>query len=175
MRLSLTLIPLLAFAACASEDKEPTTSKENASHALTAATQSLSRASKQSNAAFAANVSYTGPCLTRGSICVDGSENGADDGSRFDFDVSAKFNACTLDADSLDGNVHVKVSQNLTGVEADIDGSLDWIGANDAASCAFDLHIKAGSAGISLTGTACGYDVEDLDFDIDDLDLDFGL
>jgi len=175
MRLSLTLIPLLAFAACASEDKQPTTSKQNASHAVAAMTKSLSRASTQSNAGFAANVSYTGPCLTSGTITVDGSASGADDGSVFDIDVAAKFNACALDTESLDGDVHVKVSQDLTGVEADIDGDLDWTGAEGSASCAFDLHIKAGSAGISLTGSACGYDVEDLDFDIDDLDLDFGL
>lgn len=175
MRLSSTLIPLLAFAACASEDNQPTTSKQNASHAVTAMTKSLSRASTQSRAAFAANVSYTGPCLTSGTISVDGSANGADDGSVFDIDVSAKFNACTVETDSLDGNVHVKVSQDLADIEADIEGDLDWTGAEGSASCAFDFHLKATSAGITLTGSACGYDVDDLDFDIDDLDLDFGI
>lgn len=173
MKFVSTLIPLLALVACTSSDDKPTASKPQAKRAAIETTRALARAAKSSNSNLAASVHYSGPCQTSGSLDVDGTFDGSDDGLVAKLDVSAKFNACTLDADTLDGDIAAKLDQNGADLEASLTGDLDWTGADGAASCAFNIHIKASATSYELSGSVCGYDLDDLDLDIDDLDIDW--
>jgi hypothetical protein len=169
----LSFVSLLSIAACATDDgnRTPTTSRANAQAALSAATAAMDRAADRADDSLSANVSITEPCGTTGTISLDGSYNGTDDGLTGKYDVTAKFIGCGSPEGTLDGTVRWQSEHDQSDFDASIVGNLDWHAQGIAASCAFDLHVSLKGGVASYTGTVCGYDVDELDLDLDDVDL----
>ena len=173
--MKLAAILIVSLAACASNDdsSSQTTSKQDAKKALTSATSSIGGAEKQS-ASFASAVHVTAPCVTSGTVTLDGSHDVSTDGLHQQYDLDAAFAGCQTADGKLDGELHFKTTIDSGNFTAQLSGDISWDGENDAVSCAFDLEAEVSATKQSLTGTVCGYDLAELDVDIDDLKISLG-
>jgi hypothetical protein len=159
MKLTI-LIPLL-FACTASQSDEPQASKRDAGRALATASSLLENidtaAAVKSLLPASGTVSLTEPCPTSGSIELAGTFETV--GTHSEFDVTADFVACAVESEQLDGSVRWTETIDGDDHTMTLTGTLAWQGAGGSASCTFDVTMSNGT----LTGTACGYDVAELD------------
>ena len=177
MKKLYTLIPLLV-AACASDSDHNSGSKQDARRALISTTHALGSIEGRAAAlapGLTTTINFTAPCSSAGSLGIDGTHNLSDDGLKEDFDISAKFIGCSEGDGALDGEVNWTAAIDNGNFESSLTGTLDWADATTSASCTFDLHVKASATSVSFSGTACGYDVSELDLDADDLGIDTDL
>ena len=166
--MKLAAIALVSLVACASNDDSPTTSKQDAKHALVGATSSIGSAQSKQAANLTSAVHVSAPCQSGGTVALDGT---ADIGPIQKYDLDAAFAACATPDGTLDGALHYAYTLSGTDFTAALTGQLDWTGAQGAVSCAFDLHVAIASASVSVSGTVCGYDLADLDVDVGDLSI----
>jgi hypothetical protein len=162
--MKLTIIVPFLFACTASQSDEPQASKRDAGRALSIASSLLDNidteaAIRRVLPGTNGTVDYTSPCPTSGSIELDGTFEISDDGLHAEFDVTAGFLACAADSEQLDGSVKWIETRDGDDYTSTLAGTLTWQGAGGSASCTFDLEINNGT----ISGTACGYDVAELD------------
>ncbi len=162
-----TLLPLVLFAACTSGP-----SKSDAARVFASATTSM--ASAQARAVTAAhggaalrapaalNLQYSGSCPDGGTVAVTGSYDDSGSGMAAAFDLATSFTGCKDAAGSLDGDLHWTSTADASGFTSSMTGSLTWTGAQDSATCDFDLHLGVSAQAVSYSGTVCGYDVQEL-------------
>jgi hypothetical protein len=161
--LSLGLLPFAFACAAETSGDKPQASKRDAGRALSTASTLLESIDTESTIRSAlpgasGTVDFTAPCPTSGSIELDGTFEISDDGHS-EFDVTAGFLACAVDSEQLDGSVHWTETLDGDDYTATLTGTLAWQGPGGSASCTFDVAINNGT----ITGTACGYDVAELD------------
>jgi hypothetical protein len=174
------LVSMLSLAACASDSDtsnnggNPRPSKQDAARAVQAATVGLDAAQSgaaQHRAALRAplveNVDYSDACEISGSFDVSGSYDYSLDSAASSFDLDTSFTACEVPEGTLDGTLHwTQEVSDLGDITESLTGTLDFSDSTTSASCAFDLTIDVGASGTHYSGSACGYDVAELDLAI---------
>ena len=164
MKLAILLVPFSFACAAQTTDSKPQASKRDAGRALSTASAMLENIDAKAGVKGAlpgttATVNFTEPCPTSGAIKLDGSFETNDGGTHSEFDVNAAFQACAVDSEQLDGTVHWTETLDGDDYTSMLTGTLAWQGPAGSATCTFDIAITNGT----ITGTACGYDVAELD------------
>jgi hypothetical protein len=165
-----TLLPLVLFAAPACTGGA---SKQDAARVFTAATTQM--ASAQSRAVSAAHgaaaliapaalqLQYSGSCTNGGTVAVNGSYDDSGNGMAAAFDLETSFSGCKEVTGTLDGDLHWTSNADANGFTSAMTGSLTWTNGQDNATCDLDLHLAVGlTAGVTYSGTVCGYNVQEL-------------
>lgn len=163
MKLAITILSSFLFACTAQTADKPQASKRDAGRALATASALLDSIDTNTVVngllpASTATVDFSEPCPTSGSIELDGTFE-TSDGGRTDLDVTAGFLGCATGSEQIDGTLHWTQTVDGGDYTSLFDGTLTWQGPGGSASCSFDIAVNNGT----VTGTACGYDVGELD------------
>src|ERR1700733_6222747 len=142
---SLTLLPLVMFAACTSGPNQTESAEVFAdSSSAMASAQSRAVAAAQTQASAAPGpltLNFSGPCTVGGTVAVTGTYDGSGTNADAAFDLMISFTACADGVSTLDGAIQwaaVASGTSFTGTET---GSLDDKRGSDDWSCDFDLTI----------------------------------
>ena len=146
-KLALSLGITMGLAACGGG---PSKDEARAGYALASglATSFSATASSHMGAALRSTETLPGICPAGGDVSFTGT------GSGTSFDFTFAFNKCNLGAAVFDGSWHITGSPESTKVV----GGLSLEGQNFGFSCDFDLVVS----GQSVSGSACGYTVAEL-------------
>lgn len=161
---ALSALTIALAAGCGAVHDGPSTTKQDANRVLNLATTAFAKL-EDSGQRLTSTVEVSEPCEVAGSIAIAGDYEASSDG-RASYDLTGSFNRCANSDGTLDGQLVWHSEHDSGGTSVTLDGELSWIG-NDgvSASCQFDLAVTVNPGGITVTGTACGYDVRELDVD----------